>query len=320
MKTIHRRSLQHCPFSGMNPKIGKQKQTITSQPAPMATVTLSTSLTSPVPTPAAPPLWLPVWSLARRELVRFFRQRTRIVGALGQPMLFWILFGAGLHGSFQGPAGMSYQEYFFPGVAVMIVMFTAIFSTISIIEDRREGFLQGVLVSPAPRLAIVLGKVLGGATLAVMQTTLFLAIGPMLALVGLSPQIATGFTVANIVPALLWLGLLGVTLTALGYCIAWPMESTHGFHAIMSVFLMPMWLLSGSFFPAAAHGWLSWVIRLNPLTYGVSGLRRMLAVDPAAVADLPSWPVCGTVTGLFCVTCVTGAVWLTNRQSTHNVR
>ena len=82
---------------------------------------------------------LAVYSLALRELVRFFRQRTRIIGALGQPIIFWVLFGAGLHGSFQGPAGLSYQEYFFPGVAVMIVMFTAIFSTISIIEDRRSG-------------------------------------------------------------------------------------------------------------------------------------------------------------------------------------
>src|SRR5580704_3984795 len=112
---------------------------------------------------------LAVYSLALRELVRFFRQRTRIIGALGQPIIFWVLFGAGLQSSFQGPAGISYQEYFFPGVAVMIVMFTAIYSTISIIEDRREGFLQGVLVAPIPRVSLVLGKVCGGMVLAVMQ-------------------------------------------------------------------------------------------------------------------------------------------------------
>ena len=197
-----------------------------------------------------PSMWLAVYTLALRELVRFFRQRTRIIGALGQPIIFWVLFGAGLHGSFQGPAGLSYQEYFFPGVAVMIVMFTAIFSTISIIEDRREGFLQGVLIAPVPRAALVLGKVCGGTILAVLQAMLFLAIGPALSFVGLSPHISTGLTWLNFPVVIAYLGLVAFSLTALGYLIAWPMDSTHGFHAIMSVFLMPMWLLSGSFFPA----------------------------------------------------------------------
>ncbi|OYW19525.1 MAG: ABC transporter, partial [Planctomycetales bacterium 12-60-4] len=182
-------------------------------------------------TPALPgtPLWLPVLSLAQRELVRFLRQRTRIVGALGQPLIFWILFGAGLQGSFQGPGGVTYQEYFFAGVAVMIILFTAIFSTISIIEDRREGFLQGVLVAPIPRLAIVLGKLCGGTVLAVAQTLLFLLIGPLLAVAGLSPAIETGLNLSNCVPVLGWLTLLGFTLTGLGFVIAWPMDSTHGF-------------------------------------------------------------------------------------------
>lgn len=287
---------------------------------PIAAQETTPRLAVPALAPHGAPLWLPVWSLARRELVRFFRQRTRLVGALGQPILFWILFGAGLHGSFRGPADMSYQEYFFPGVAVMIVLFTAIFSTITIIDDRANGFLQGVLVSPVPRLGIVLGKVFGGATLAVLQTILFLIIGPLLALVGLSPDISTGLTVGNAAAVIAWLAWLGITLTALGYCIAWPMDSTHGFHAIMSVFLMPMWLLSGAFFPADDHGWLSVVIRLNPLTYGVAGLRRLMSSNPLAVVDLPSWPVCGTVTGLFGLVCLTGAVWLTNRQSVHNAR
>jgi ABC-2 type transport system permease protein len=264
-------------------------------------------------------LWLPVGSLAWRELVRFFRQRTRIVGALGQPLIFWVLFGAGLQGSFTGPGGVSYQEYFFPGVAVMIVLFTAIFSTISIIEDRREGFLQGVLVAPVPRLAIVLGKLFGGTALAVMQTLLFLLIGPLLAVVGLSPEISTGLTAANFLPVLAWLTLLGFTLTGLGYLIAWPMDSTHGFHAIMSVFLLPMWLLSGAVFPAT-EGWLSWVVRLNPLTYGVAGLRRLMAASADSVSHLPSGLVCGTVTGLFCCVCLAAAVGLTNRRTVLNAR
>ena len=269
---------------------------------------------------AQPSIGLAVYTLAIRELVRFFRQRTRIIGALGQPFIFWILFGAGLQGSFRGPAGISYQEYFFPGVAVMIVMFTAIFSTISIIEDRREGFLQGVLVAPVSRLAIVLGKVFGGTILAVMQAVLFLAIGPLLAVVGLSPPISTGLTWFNFPIVLAYLALVAFALTALGYLIAWPMDSTHGFHAIMSVFLMPMWLLSGSFFPAPESGWLSWVIRLNPLTYGTAGLRRLVTPNIDAVAGLPTFPVCLAVTVASAVIYISIAIWLTGRQTAHNAR
>lgn len=264
-------------------------------------------------------LWLPVWTLACRELVRFFRQRTRVVGAVGQPVLFWVLFGAGLHGSFKSPAWapagreLSYQEYFFPGVAVMIVLFTAIFSTISIIEDRREGFLQGVLVAPCHRLSIVLGKVCGGTALAVLQAGLFLALAPTM---GLKLGLGTAIVL------LLFLTLLAFTLTSLGFLIAWPLDSTQGFHAIMSIFLLPMWLLSGAFFPAGESGWLSWVIRLNPLTYGVAGLRRLLYFGerlPVA-AGFPALWVCVLVTCGFCACCVGLAVWMTERRSVRDVR
>lgn len=265
-------------------------------------------------------LWLPIWTLALREVVRFLRQRTRLIGALGQPLLFWILFGAGLQGSFQGPAGMSYQEYFFPGVAVLIILFTAIFSTITIIEDRREGFLQGVLVAPIPRLSLVLGKLCGGTALALLQAVLFLMVGPLLSMIGLAPEIHTGLTVGNIVPVLLFLGLLGLSLTALGYVIAWPMDSIHGFHAIMSVVLMPMWLLSGAFFPGTKSWWLVWIIRMNPLTYGVAGLRRIMAANPESVSDLPPFGICLFVTLMFGILCVGISVWLTGRRSALNVR
>ncbi len=265
-------------------------------------------------------LWLPTYSLALRELTRFFRQRSRVIGAFGQPIIFWVLFGAGLHGSFRGPAEMSYQEYFFPGVAVMIVMFTAIYSTISIIEDRREGFLQGVLVAPIPRASLVLGKVCGGTILAILQALVFLLIGPMLSLIGLAPPLATGLTWNNSLPVVGFLALIGFSLTALGYVIAWPMDSTHGFHAIMSVFLMPMWLLSGSFFPAGGSGWLSWIIRLNPLTYGVAGLRRLMCRDALAVQGLPELWVCLTVTAVAAAGYLCVAIWMTNRPTVHNAR
>lgn len=269
------------------------------------------------------------WALAHRELVRFFRQRTRVIGALGQPLIFWVLFGAGLHGSFRAPEWaegmsreMSYQEYFFPGVAVMIILFTAIFSTISIIEDRREGFLQGVLVAPIPRRVLVCGKLVGGALLAVLQASLFLVIGPVLALIGLSPTISLHLGILDVSLLLAFLLLLSLALTGLGYTIAWPMQSTQGFHAIMSVFLMPMWLLSGAFFPGSGAGWLAWIIRLNPLTYGVAGLRRLLypQTSQAAFAGLPSLATCVTVTAVFALTCVVIATAMTRQRSSTDTR
>ncbi len=274
----------------------------------------------PVRTPAAVrryPTALAVWALTWRELVRFFRQRTRVVGAIGQPVIFSVLVGAGLRGSFKppdwAPADMSYQEYFLPGIAALIVLFTAIFSTISVIEDRREGFLQGVLVAPVPRLSIVLGKLAGGTILAVGQAAAFLLVGPLLGWVGLAPPMDLGVTPAVFARTAGFLVLLAFALTALGYCIAWPMESTQGFHAIMSVFLMPMWLLSGAFFPPGP-GWLGWVIRLNPLTYGVAGLRRSLYPADAFGPGLPPMWLCVAVSVGFCAACVVFAVLLTNRR------
>jgi ABC-2 type transport system permease protein len=241
-------------------------------------------------------LALASYSLWRREQVRFFRQGSRVFGAVVQPLIFWALFGAGLGASFRPAGGAeSFREYFFPGTIVLVLLFTAIFSTISLIEDRREGFLQGVLVAPIPRSALVLGKVLGGTTLAVLQGT---------ALLVLSPLAGFRITPSSLVEALLVLGVVAFALTALSFCIAWRMESTQGFHAIMTVFLMPLWLLSGAFFPAeGAARWLAVLMHLNPLTYGVAALRRALAgggsAELAAGAGLPSWPVCIAVMLLF---------------------
>lgn len=269
---------------------------------------------------------LPVWTLAQRELVRFFRQRTRVVGALGQPVIFWILFGAGLHGSFRAPdwapAEMTYQEYFFPGIAVLILLFTAIFSTISIIEDRREGFLQAVLVSPVPRSSIVLGKLAGGTALALIQAILFLLLGPALHFIGLAPTMHIAATGPALFGMLAFLALLGMALTALGYVIAWPMDSTQGFHAIMSVFLLPMWLLSGAVFPGGGDDWVSWIIRINPLTYGVAGVRRLMYAGTHLPADsgLPAMTTCLTVTATFCILAVLIAVRQTSRPHVRNIR
>lgn len=254
-----------------------------------------------------------VRALCGRELVRFFRQRNRVVGAIGQPLLFWVLFGAGLGPSFRlagdEAATTSYAEYFFPGTVVLILLFTAIFATISIIEDRREGFLQAVLVAPIPRWSMVLGKLLGGTLLALAQAVVFL-------LLGLSVGIE--YSLASFTAIAVFLFVVALGLTALGFVIAWRMDSTQGFHAIMSVFLMPMWLLSGAFFPAES-GWLAWVLRVNPLSYGVAGLRRLLylgASGAALPAGLPTLPTCWGVAAAFAAAMFALSWWVAGKRTT----
>src|SRR3954447_17843631 len=164
---------------------------------------------------------LPALSLCQRELVRFVRQPNRVIGALATPIVFWLLIGAGMGKSFRaegtvGAESGGYMQYFFPGTILMVLLFTAIFATISIIEDRREGFLQSVLVAPIPRWAMVLGKVFGGTLLAMAQGIVFLALGYTLGL-KLGPM-----ALLSIVALLL---VIAVGLTALGFVIAWRMDS-----------------------------------------------------------------------------------------------
>ena len=242
-------------------------------------------------------LLLPTATLLHREIVRFYRQGTRIVGALGTPVLFWLLLGSGLGASFRpsgAPEGLGYLEYFYPGTIVLVVLFTAIFSTISVIEDRREGFLQAVLVAPVARSTVVLGKVLGGTALALGQAVLLLLAAPFLGL-------HIGPVDFLFVVAILFVISFG--LTALGFLIAWRMDTTQGFHAIMNLALIPMWLLSGAFFPSqGAPLWLRTVMALNPLTYGLAALRRGLYPQATMVAaGTPSLSLSVVVTCGFAV-------------------
>lgn len=234
------------------------------------------------------------YSLWLRELKRFYRQPSRIIGAVASPLLFWILIGAGLGNSFRSGAGgreLGYLEYFFPGTLLMILLFTAIFSTISLIEDRREGFLQSVLVSPVPRTGVVFGKILGGTSLSVCQGALFLAAAPFLGM-------TLSFTEWLIVFAVLFLN--GFMMTSLGFYIAWKMNSIQGFHAMMNLVLMPLWILSGALFPpGGAPQWIQWAIRINPLGYGLSALRRALYGGNAAFEYLPSFSVSLALTAAF---------------------
>jgi ABC-2 type transport system permease protein len=213
----------------------------------------------------------PALSLWKREVVRFYRNKSRVVGVIASPLLFWIVIGSGFGTSFQShnaKGGQNYLDFFFPGALIMIVLFTAIFTMMSVIEDRKEGFLLSVMVAPVHRTAIVLGKVLGGATLAAAQGVLFLVAAPF---------IGVHFSFESFLLMLLVIFLVSFSLTALGFAIAWPMDSTQAFHAIINLFLMPLWMLSGALFPiTGASFWIAWIMRVNPLTYGTEGLRALL--------------------------------------------
>lgn len=215
-------------------------------------------------------IWMPAYTLWLREIVRFYRQRARVVGVIASPILFWFVIGSGFAHSFHtGSEGSNqYLGYFFPGALVMIVLFTAIFSMMSLIQDRNEGFLLSVMAAPVSRSSIVLGKVLGGATLAAIQGIVFLVFTP---LIGVHPDLeAITVSVAAII-------MISFELTALGFAIAWPMDSPQAFHAIVNLILLPLWMLSGAIFPASgASGWLRTLMRLNPLTYGTDALRNAL--------------------------------------------
>lgn len=230
--------------------------------------------------------WLPALSLCKRELVRFYRQRTRVIGVIGSPLVFWFLIGSGLGNSFRhpnAPPEMNYLEYFFPGTLALVILFTSIFSAISIIDDRKEGFLQSVVVAPVSRVSIALGKILGATVLSLIQAFIILLLTPFL---GMS------FDLESIAVLVLALIVISFGLSGLGFLIAWRMDSTQGFHAVMNLFLIPLWLLSGALFPASgAAGWLGLIMQLNPLSYGVAAIRQALYLHGnAATVELWSLP------------------------------
>jgi ABC-2 type transport system permease protein len=239
-----------------------------------------------MPTQAGQPstgVLLPAFTLWWREIVRFYRQRSRVVGVIASPLLFWLVIGSGFGTSFRSgnAAGQQhYLDYFYPGALIMIVLFTAIFTMMSVIEDRKEGFLLSVLTAPVPRSAIVLGKVLGGTTLSAIQGLIFLAFAPF---VGVHMDFESFLLIVLVV------FLVSFALTALGFAIAWPMDSNQAFHAIINLFLIPLWLLSGALFPlSGASGWLRLLMEINPLTYGVEALRYLLYPESPTITSLPT--------------------------------
>jgi daunorubicin resistance ABC transporter membrane protein len=247
--------------------------------------------------------------LVRRDLTRFVREKSRLLGALLQPLLFWLMIGSGMASTFvlPGARGVGYLEYFYPGVLVMVVLFSAIFTTMTVIEDRHSGFLQAVLVAPGSRVSVVLGKCLGSAAVALAQGCLFALLAP-----------ASGFHLAAIDWPLL-LGALALScfgLCALGFAVAWWLDSTAGYHVVMSLVLLPMWILSGAMFPAPTSGVITLVQRCNPMSYSVSAVRRALYAGalPQGTVLSQSAALELTVLCAFCLLAAVGSVSICYRK------
>lgn len=226
-----------------------------------------------------------VYAVWLRDLTRFVRERVRIVGATAQPLIYLTVMGTGFGATFRAsaiPEGFSYIAFMFPGILGMTVLFTSLFSAISVIWDREFGFLKEILVAPISRASIVFGKALGGATVASLQGTVLLLLAP---LVGIS----LGW--AQVAQLWLVMFLMAFALTSLGLAIASRMTSMESFQVVMNFLIVPMWLLSGAFFPLrGVPEWMATLMRVDPLTYGVDALRGVVYHGTALARFLVAHP------------------------------
>ncbi|TMC48099.1 MAG: ABC transporter [Chloroflexi bacterium] len=230
-----------------------------------------------------------VYMIWYRDVLKYWRDRVRLIASLAQPLLFLLVFGLGLSSSLRGAGGgfggtggsgsLNYVQFVFPGVVAMAVLFTAIFSAMSIVWDREFGFLKEILVAPVDRSAVAVGKALGGATQAMLQGCVMLVFAP---LVGVH---LTLLSVVELVPLLF---VLAFALSSLGVAVASRMRSMQGFQVVMNFMLLPIFFLSGALFPLSGlPGWMTVLTRLDPVAYGVAPLRHAVlggAGVPAAVA------------------------------------
>jgi ABC-2 type transport system permease protein len=208
-----------------------------------------------------------VYTIWYRDLLRFLRDRARIISSLGQPLLFLIVFGNGLAPVVAaGMGGVDFRAFLFPGILSMAVLFTAVFSAVSIVWDREFGFLKEVLVAPVSRTAVALGKVAGGSTTALIQGLLIMLLAPL---------VGVRFTLPQVLTLVVMMILVAATMTSFGILIAARMRSMEGFHMMMNFLLMPMFFVSGAFFPLRQVPlWMEWLARVDPVTYGVDAMRQ----------------------------------------------
>jgi ABC-2 type transport system permease protein len=204
-----------------------------------------------------------------RQMKRFIRSRARIVASLAQPLLFLVTFGFGFSAIFRQAGAGNYIDFLAPGIVAMAIVFSSVFSGIEVMWDRQFGFLKETLVAPVPRTALMLGRTLGGATVALIQGFLVLVVT---ILIGFRPA-----SWALLVPAILVMALIAIIFTAFGTAMGARIRDMQGFQLIMNFIIMPIFFLSGALFPLAGlPAVMYWVVRIDPLSYGVDALRGLL--------------------------------------------
>ncbi len=245
-----------------------------------------------------------IYTIWLRNIKRYLRSKSRIVGSLGMPLFFMLVMGFGLNSVVRIPdTGQGYFEFIIPGIVAMSVLFTSVFSGIQIIWDKQFGFLKETLVAPVSRIEIMLGQTFGGATTAFIQGLIILVLSLF---IGLSLSSAAGFVIA-----FLFMVLIGIAFTAFGIAIASRMEDMHGFQLVMNFVIFPIFGLSGALFPISSlPAWAQPLTLLDPLTYGVEGIRYGLTgaaqINPG-VSFIVLTAFCGLMT-------IVGA-WLFRKMS-----
>jgi ABC-2 type transport system permease protein len=248
-----------------------------------------------------------------RDVLRFFTDRMRIVASLGQPLLFLFVFGSGMASAMRGLGGgeIDYQTFMFPGILGMSVLFTAVFSAVSVVWDREFGFLKEVLVAPVSRTAVALGKMAGGSTVAMFQGTILLVLAPL---------IGIRLSFLQIIQLMGLMLLLASVMTSFGILFAARQRTMEGFQMVMNFLLMPMLFLSGAFFPLTdVPRWLEILAKVDPVTYGVDPIRQIMLADtaPAEAIEALSVASIGTDVAILFglgVAFMIPAVWLFGRQ------
>ena len=211
----------------------------------------------------------PIYIMWLRQLKRYWRSKARVIGSLAQPLLFLVALGFGFGPIFQKAGGGNYLEFLAPGIIAMSILFTAMFNGIEIIWDREFGFLKETLVAPISRYKIMLGRSLGGATVSVIQGIIVFLIS---LLIGFRPT-----NLLMIPVSFIFMFLIAILFTALGTEIASRLEDMQGFQLIMNFIIMPLFFLSGAIFPLdSLPQALKIVTQINPLSYGVDGIRATL--------------------------------------------
>jgi ABC-2 type transport system permease protein len=248
-----------------------------------------------------------------RDVLRFVRDRTRVITSLAQPLLFLFVFGGGLAPAMSGLGGgnLSFTEFMFPGILGMTILFTSIFSAVSIVWDREFGFLKEVMVAPVSRTAVALGKVAGGSTVAMFQGLIVLILAP---LIGIK---------LSVVQLLVLVGLmllLAAVMTSFGILIAARQRTMEGFQMIMQFLLMPMFFLSGALFPLRGVPlWMDVLAKIDPVTYGVDPLRQVAlrqSVPAQFLQTLSLHPIAADVVVMVGIGLIfiVPAVWLFGKQ------